>query len=140
MYSSAAENGKIDTWTFTEHPADILRSLLPPPEKSEAEKLVDEWQSCFDSKCTFVDLAQFILDKQNPVDPEPTYVFGPWITWQGGEECPVAGDWVVEIVCRCETIGDHDGMIAEADGYGWQWDDIENPADITRFRVVGGGA
>jgi len=108
----------IETWTYTTHPMDILKGLLPPPEKSEAEKLVDEWAEFWgikriEGREDYVRIAQFILDKQKahlkeliaPSDmpvvekPEPQYVYGPWIEWKGGQ-CPVPGDWMVQRVWK----------------------------------------
>jgi hypothetical protein len=154
----------IETWTYTTHPIDILKGLLPPPEKSEAEKLVDEFfRDRTATQVSDVALVQFVLDKQRSDNPAevlrdiatelaeengytvdqwqtyplpdgpfklvdengreialgfssslkaspddirainealrnvaPQYVYGPWREWQGGE-CPVPGDWVVQV-------------------------------------------
>jgi len=59
----------VETWTYTTHPMDILKGLLPPPEKSEAEKLVDEWLESSNPNDSYAGLAQFILDKQRSDNP-----------------------------------------------------------------------
>lgn len=94
----------VETWTFTTHPMDLLRGLIVT--KTEAEKLVSEWREYRDPEDDYGlfgrddmnTLAQFILDKQKrervsammaaPLkcdgystseEPQPQYVFGPWI-------------------------------------------------------------
>lgn len=66
--SDFEEPHQVETWTFTTHPIDLLRSLIvpEPTEESEAEKLVSEWLGggTVDGDEDYVRLVQFILDKQ----------------------------------------------------------------------------
>ena len=47
---------------------DALTKLLPAPEQTESERLVDEWLSSSNPNAGYKELAQFILDKQKPVE------------------------------------------------------------------------
>lgn len=190
-----------ETWTYTTHPMDLLAGLLPKPEPTEAEKLVDAWLggNMDDSDTDYVKLAQFILDRvnaqltfpstegvtaterssftvdqwqantlpegpfrlvdengreiasgftsslkaspedvkavsdaiRNVMEPQPRYVFGPWVKWNGGD-CPVPGDWMVETVCSDEVMGEHDADVCEASDWAWNHCDC---CDITHYRV-----
>lgn len=58
---------RVEQWTYTMHPMDVLRGLLEKDERrTEAEKLVDEWLggNMDEDAQDYVRLAQFILDKQ----------------------------------------------------------------------------
>ena len=147
--------------------ADQIETLRPAPPKSEAELLVDEWVAqnvAYESqRAVNVALAQFVLDRERathaatppPITPEapeapeaqsPVYVYGPWIEWHGGDECPVSGDWFVQVHFDGDWVDydaagnkfiDFSEANDEADGrpaskWHWYHDGI---ADITHYRV-----
>lgn len=120
-----------------------LEGLLPEPEKTNAEKLVDEW--CQSRGMTlfgdiikdYASFADFVLDRVSEkvataINTEPSYVYGPWIKWEGGK-CPVPGDWRIETVLADETVANHDEDITTAQG--WRWTHIGSDSDITHYRV-----
>lgn len=143
----------LETWTYTTHPIDVLQALIKP-EKTEAEKLVDEWMAengiarC-DDKRDLINVAQFVLDSVNaekvavdfPAEPidlgvgeTPEYIFGPWIEWKGGER-PVPGDWEIQTVCPRlrKTLDDPDETLTSAGGWSErQWRDT---VSISHYRV-----
>lgn len=162
-----ADPEMLETWTFTTHPMDLLAPLIAPEPTEAEKLVNEWLGGCWDENDTdYVRLAQFILDKRNaervaatPVAPstdditqasadticsinaalgncEPQYVFGPWIEWQGGV-CPVPGDWMVDIVCRYETVEDYTQTVACATRWrrGWGWDVGRHRSDITHYRV-----
>lgn len=115
----------IESWIYTTHPMDILAALLKP-EKSEAEKLVDEWDGSPETtpaheRRDYLSLAQFILDKQaqNPtmnfatalhdqrVYEEPIgvtqFVYGPWIIHPDGNPPVIPEGWKYQL--RGRTTG-----------------------------------
>lgn len=93
----------IETWTYTTHPMDILKDLLPPPEKTEAEKLVDKWIEKakpapigVGNMADLIRFAQFALDSLEPPTEAPqeeAYVFGPWIDWPNGPPPKIPHGW-----------------------------------------------
>lgn len=135
----------VETWTYHQHPIDILAGLLKP-EPTEAEKLVDEWDGDPDvaandpERRNYLSLAQFILDRQAEariaemlaapvsVAEQPQYVFGPWIKWHGGE-CPVPGDWMVQVRLDGRLCS---GSVPTAGGMQW---DHRASGNITHYRV-----
>lgn len=122
MLGYAGALRKVESWTYTTHPMDILAGLLKP-EPTEAEKLVDAWMggNMDEDDQDYVRLAQFILDKQaqNPtmnfatalhdqrVYEEPIgvtqFVYGPWIIHPDGNAPVIPEGWKYQL--RGRTTG-----------------------------------
>lgn len=71
-----------ETWTYTQHPMDLLAGLLKP-EPTEAQKLVDAWLvSCgivqAEDYGDFVRVAQFVLN--NTKRDNPAEILRNWAT------------------------------------------------------------
>lgn len=149
----------VETWTFTTHPMDLLRGLIVTKTEAEKlvsewrEYRDPEDDYGLFGRDDMNTLAQFILDKQQPAthpsvtafreafdrtgtmvgtlaEPEPRYVFGPWIEWHGGE-CPVPGDWMVDV--RFRDLGAYSQPIPAGKLH---WGHYKNDLrDITHYRV-----
>ncbi len=130
-----------DYYTFAGNrsPLDILESLRPAPELSEAEKLASEWATSrgYDFVTPGnVSLVEFVMQRlATPAklpEPEPEYVFGRWIKHDGSNECPVPSDWEIETVCgRYESLDEYDTSITRANNWTpGQWE-----KSITYYRV-----